>query len=63
MFGVMLVIMLVSIVMLLIGGVIGFFLGKSYGKEETEKKYAPAKEWEKKEAVSYERKEADTTKV
>jgi len=40
----------------IIGGIIGFFLGRGVGREETEKKYAPKKEWEEKQTVTYERK-------
>jgi len=57
MFGVLVAILLVSIAMLLIGGTVGFFVGRSYGREETEKKYAPKKEWEEKKNKFIENKE------
>jgi membrane protein DedA with SNARE-associated domain len=57
MFAVLLAFLIVGIIMMIIGGIIGFILGRSYGREETEQKYAPAKDWNKKEAVTYERKE------
>jgi len=50
-------ILLLVTVILIVGLIIGFFVGRSYGREETELKYAPKKDWQVKEAVSYERKE------
>jgi CDP-diglyceride synthetase len=56
MIAVIFAILLISVIMILVGCVIGFFFGRSVGREETEYKYAPKKDWKKKENVSYERK-------
>ena len=56
MIGVLFGILLLITVILLVGLIIGFFVGRSYGREETELKYAPKKDWQKKETVTYERK-------
>lgn len=54
MFAVIMVVIGLAIFFGTIGGLVGFFLGKQYGEELAEKKYAKPSQWKKKEKVTYE---------